>query len=408
MTKILTIGVVAGEISGDALGADLIRQMNAIHPNIRWVGVGGQAMTQQGLCSIIDIKQLSVMGLSEVIKHLPNLLKAKHKILAEFEHQNIDIFIGIDAPDFNLRLGKVLKPKGVYCVQMVSPSIWAWREKRIYTIKAATHLVLCLFPFELDVYAKHKHPAICVGHPLLNKLQPDEREIGVIRNEFIAQYRTNFPSLNHLKAKTVLCMMAGSRVSEIRAILPLLIDGMQCLDDGTTEFILPTVNAQHARLIKQILLKRAPSLSPITHIVYDNDKPISHTAMNASDVVILASGTATLETLLLHRPMVVVYKLSYLTFTIAKRLVKIPYVALPNILSYQQIAKPIVPELLQQDATAQNIANQVKMILSNPNEQIQKLQQTTKTLRKQSHHNAAWAILEYYQDDKSTHQKHIY
>ena len=145
--KPLTIGIVAGEVSGDALGADFMQQMNAIHPNIRWVGVGGVQMAAQGLHSVIELSRLSVMGLVEVVKHLPDLLRAKKEILTAFDDTKIDVFVGIDAPDFNLRLGKVLKPNGVYCVQYVSPSVWAWRENRIHGIKAATDLVLCLFPF---------------------------------------------------------------------------------------------------------------------------------------------------------------------------------------------------------------------------------------------------------------------
>lgn len=397
MTDMLTIGIVAGEVSGDALGADFIHQMNAIHPNICWVGVGGQSMQKLGLRSIIDMKRLSVMGLTEVVKHLPDLLRARREILEEFDRQSIDIFVGIDAPDFNLRLGKVLKPKGVFCVQMVSPSVWAWRESRIHTIKAATNLVLCLFPFELDVYAKHNHPAVCVGHPLLDKLQADERALDETKAEFISHHRGSFPSLKKLNNQTILCMMAGSRVSEIYAILPLLIDSMDELADDRVGFVLPVVNAEHARLIELMLFERAPHLLPHAHVVYGEDTPISHDVMMASDVVVLASGTATLETLLLHRPMVVVYKLSNLTYTIAKHLVKIPYVSLPNILSHGQTGKPIAPELIQHDATAANIAREVKLILGDPNAQIIKLQQTTATLRKDSHHNAAEAVLTHYQ-----------
>lgn len=172
---------------------------------------------------------------------------------------------------------------------------------------------------------------------------------------------------------------------------------MDELADDRVGFVLPVVNAEHARLIELMLFERAPHLLPHAHVVYGEDTPISHDVMMASDVVVLASGTATLETLLLHRPMVVVYKLSNLTYTIAKHLVKIPYVSLPNILSHGQTGKPIVPELIQHDATAANIAREVKLILGDPNAQIIKLQQTTATLRKDSHHNAAEAVLTHYQ-----------
>jgi lipid-A-disaccharide synthase len=168
----LVIGIVVGEVSGDALGADFMRQMNNLRDDIVWVGVGGNQMQAEGLTSVIDMSRLAVMGLIEVIKHLPDLFKARDEILAAFDTASIDMFIGIDAPDFNLRLGKVLKAKGIFSVQYVSPSIWAWREDRIEKIKQATHLVLCLFPFELPVYQKHGHPAVCVGHPLLKTINP--------------------------------------------------------------------------------------------------------------------------------------------------------------------------------------------------------------------------------------------
>lgn len=295
MSKMLTIGIVAGEVSGDALGADFMQQMNVAHPNIRWIGVGGQSMAKLGLHSIIDMNRLSVMGLTEVVMHLPDLLRAKREILAEFSHQDIDIFIGIDAPDFNLRLGRILKPRGVFCVQLVSPSIWAWRENRIHTIKAATNLVLCLFPFELGVYAKHHHPAVCVGHPLLDRLQADKRTLSTIRAEFITNYRTSFPALKTLNSKTILCMMAGSRLSEIRSILPLLIDSMDCLANEQIKFILPVVDAKHAKLVEEMLYERAPHLLSHACVIYDTKTAISHAAMKVSDVVVLASGTATFE-----------------------------------------------------------------------------------------------------------------
>lgn len=168
----LVIGIVAGEVSGDALGADFMRQMNNVRDDIVWVGVGGSQMAAQGLHSVIDMSRLAVMGLVEVLSHLADLFKARDEILAAFDNASIDMFIGIDAPDFNLRLGKKLKTQGIFCVQYVSPSIWAWREGRIEKIKQATHLVLCLFPFELPVYAKHQHPAVCVGHPLLKTIDP--------------------------------------------------------------------------------------------------------------------------------------------------------------------------------------------------------------------------------------------
>ena len=156
----LVIGIVAGEVSGDSLGADFMQQMNNLRDDIVWVGVGGPKMQAQGLQSIFPLERLAVMGLVEVMSQLPDLLKARRELLSAFDVASIDWFVGIDAPDFNLRVSKKLKPQGVFCVQYVSPSIWAWRESRIHNIKAATNLVLCLFPFELPVYERHNHQAL--------------------------------------------------------------------------------------------------------------------------------------------------------------------------------------------------------------------------------------------------------
>ncbi|MFA9486715.1 MULTISPECIES: lipid-A-disaccharide synthase [unclassified Moraxella] len=386
MTDTLTIGIVAGEISGDALGADFMQQMNKLHPNICWVGVGGHGMIQMGLKPIIDMERLSVMGLAEVLKHLPDLFRAKKEILRAFDKNQIDIFIGIDAPDFNLRLGKTLKPKGVFCVQMVSPSIWAWRENRIHSIKAATNLVLCLFPFELPVYAKHHHPAVCIGHPLIHHTQPK----------------------NFTKSTNTLCLMAGSRLSEIRAILPTLLASFDALCQTHTALtaILPLAKDEHRVMVRAIINEQAPHLSSrLTTFTpsdwqdcseYDSNYTASQYAMQVAKLTILASGTATLEALMLNTPMVVVYKVNALTYAIAKRLIKTPYVCLPNILAFERTGKSIVPELIQGNATAQNIAHEANCILANPNEQKNKLINTVQLIKQASSQNPADTVLSYY------------
>ncbi|TWV84113.1 lipid-A-disaccharide synthase [Moraxella sp. VT-16-12] len=397
----LTIGIIAGEVSGDVLGGDFMQKMNALHPNIRWVGVGGVAMTAQGLSSVIDMGRLSVMGIGEVIKHLPDLLSAKKEILSVFSQHKIDLFVGIDAPDFNLRIGQALKntTHAPFCVQYVSPSVWAWRENRIHTIKKATDLVLCLFPFELPVYARHQHPAVCVGHPLLHKLSADVRKHDEIFGEFLKRFHLNHFYTSSAHARPI-CVMAGSRISEIQAILPLLIDSMTILDqDGEFGFILPVVSADHANMVKAMIAQHAPHLLQKCHIIHGSNQhglSVSQHAMNACELILLASGTATLEALLLHRPMVVVYKVNAFTYAIAKHLVKIPYVSLPNILSYNQTGKPIVPELIQQNATAQSVAHHAKNILSDLPTTQKQLAHTTATLRQASHTSPAQAVLTHF------------
>ena len=395
----LVIGIVAGEISGDSLGADFMQQMNNIRDDIVWVGVGGTKMQEQGLNSIFPLSRLAVMGLVEVMGQLPDLLKARRELLAAFKKADIDWFIGIDAPDFNLRVSKKLKPKGVFCVQYVSPSIWAWRESRIHNIKAATHLVLCLFPFELPVYERYKHPAICVGHPLMHTIDQSLLDIPINQrrselvwhNDGLQQFFIErFDEVSQL-----ICVMPGSRRGEITAILPLMLDGIQklLLLDPKLCFIIPTVDQNHQYIVQDVIDQRSEQLRAAIVVVYDDSQPtFSQQAMAASDIVMLASGTATLEAMLLERPMVVVYQLNQLTYQIAKRLVKVPYVGLPNILA----ATAIVPELIQEQASGDNICRTVMRLLQ-PRayaEQLNALIQTKHLLQQQSNHQPANSMIE--------------
>ena len=395
----LVIGIVAGEVSGDSLGADFMRQMNNLRDDIVWVGVGGTKMHAQGLQSIFPLERLAVMGLVEVMSQLPDLLKARRELLSAFKAANIDWFVGIDAPDFNLRVSKKLKPQGVFCVQYVSPSIWAWRESRIHNIKAATNLVLCLFPFELPVYERHNHPAICVGHPLLRTIDQTliDTPINQRRSELVWDndglqqfFIERFDDVSQL-----ICVMPGSRRGEITAILPLMLDGIQklILLDPKLCFIIPTVDQNHQYIVQEVIDQRSEQLREAIVVVYDDTQPeFSQHAMAASDIVMLASGTATLEAMLLERPMVVVYQLNQLTYQIAKRLVKVPYVALPNILANA----PIVPELIQEQASGDNICRTVMRLLQ-PRayaEQLHDLLVTKQSLQQQSNHEPANSVIE--------------
>jgi len=395
----LVIGIVAGEVSGDSLGADFMQQMNNLRDDIVWVGVGGPKMQAQGLQSIFPLERLAVMGLVEVMSQLPDLLKARRELLSAFGVASIDWFVGIDAPDFNLRVSKKLKPQGVFCVQYVSPSIWAWRESRIHNIKAATNLVLCLFPFELPVYERHNHPAICVGHPLLRTIDQtlidtpinQRRSELVWHNDGLQQFFIErFDDVSQL-----VCVMPGSRRGEITAILPLMLDGIQklILLDPKLCFIIPTVDQNHQYIVQEVIDQRSEQLREAIVVVYDDTQPeFSQQAMAASDIVMLASGTATLEAMLLERPMVVVYQLNKLTYQIAKRLVKVPYVALPNILA----GAPIVPELIQEQASGDNICRTVMRLLQ-PRayaEQLKDLLATKQSLQQQSNHEPANSVIE--------------
>ena len=397
--KPLVIAIVAGEVSGDSLGADFMQQMNNLRDDIVWVGVGGAKMQAQGLQSIFPLERLAVMGLVEVMAQLPDLLKARRELLSAFKLANIDWFIGIDAPDFNLRVAKKLKPKGIFCVQYVSPSVWAWRESRIHNIKAATHLVLCLFPFELSVYERHNHPAICVGHPLLRTI--DQALIEVPINQRRSELVWHNDGLQQFfierfdDVSQLICVMPGSRRGEITAILPLMLDGIQklILLDPKLCFIIPTVDQNHQYIVQDVIDQCSEQLRAAIVVVYDDTQPeFSQHAMAASDIVMLASGTATLEALLLERPMVVVYQLNQLTYQIAKRLVKVPYVALPNILA----GTAIVPELIQEQASGDNICRTVMRLLQ-PRayaEQLKDLITTKQALQQQSNHEPANSVID--------------
>lgn len=399
----LVIGIVAGEVSGDALGADFMRQMNNLRSDIVWVGVGGRQMQAQGLHAIIDMSRLAVMGLVEVVAHLPDLFKAKDEILQAFFEQKIDLFIGIDAPDFNLRLGKKLKAHGIFSVQYVSPSIWAWRENRIHNIKKSTDLVLCLFPFELAVYEKHNHPAVCVGHPLLKTI--DQRLITTSMLEKRLNMIWETPELKHFFAtfdknpnkgemSHLIAVMPGSRRGEISAILPKLLASMYqlYLTDNQLCFVIPTVNQNYKRIVQQYLQNEPSELQARVVVCCDETvADFSQRIMAISDLVLLASGTATLEAMLLNRPMVVIYSMKSVTYWLAKRLVKIPYVALPNILAN----KAIVPELIQHDANPDTIRRTVaqNLAIDTAKRQQTDLAKTSEWLRQQSNTNPAMAVL---------------
>jgi lipid-A-disaccharide synthase len=400
-TEPLVIGIVAGEVSGDSLGADFMAQMNNLVADIVWVGVGGAKMQAQGLQSIFPLERLAVMGLVEVMSQLPDLLKARRELLTAFRKSKIDLFIGIDAPDFNLRVAKKLKPKGIFCVQYVSPSIWAWRESRIKGIKEATDLVLCLFPFELPVYEKHQHPAVCVGHPLLHTIPAELHETPTLElrsalvwhNDGLQQYFIE----RYDEVSQLICVMPGSRRGEINAIFPLMLEGMEklLLVDAKLCFIVPTVDQNHQYIVQDLIDQHSPQLRHAVTVVYDQDQPnFSQQAMAASDIVLLASGTATLEAMLLERPMVVIYQMNKLTYKVVSHMIKVPYVSLPNILA----GETIVPELIQEQATAESICRTVTQLLQVRAYQAQQeaLIATKADMQAQSNQQPAHTVIEYW------------
>ncbi len=325
------IALCAGETSGDQLGAGLIQALRSRFPDAEFAGIGGEGMRAAGLDCWFDAAELAVMGLAEVLAHLPRLLSLRKAYRQRVLDWRPDVFIGIDAPDFNLGVERWLKQRGVRTVHYVSPSVWAWREQRAAKIGASADRVLCLFPMEPPIYARHGVDAVFVGHPLADAipLQPDREAAR--------------ESLGEAADVPMLALLPGSRLGEIERMLPVFLDAAARLlpEVPSLRVLIPAANAQCRALIERIA-------GPATHLrVLDRDAQV---AMIASDVVLLASGTAALEAMLCKRPMVVGHRISPLTYGIVQLfgLLKTEHVSLPNILA----RKPLVPELLQDDCTA--------------------------------------------------------
>ena len=335
MHKKFKVGIIAGEESGDILGANLIKEMQDKNPNLEFHGVGAKRMQNLGLISYFSMDHLSIMGLFEVIKHLPKLLYLRYFIIKKLLDLKIDLFIGIDAPDFNLGIAKKLKNKKIKTIHYVSPSVWAWRSNRIHSIKKSVDLVLCLFPFETDFYKKYKMNAQFVGHP-------KAREIPI---HFCAQKSKKRLKLTQ---KKYISILPGSRKAEIKLMLPIMLEAAQILTkkESDLEFIIAASN-QHRKILIENIIKKINLSGVKIHIFTDQTKYV----LASSVAALVTSGTATLDTMLLKRPMVVCYKLNRLSYLIAKKLIFAKFASLPNLLAN----KNLVPELLQDELIAKNI-----------------------------------------------------
>lgn len=360
----LKIGIVVGEVSGDTLGAKLIRSFREQGIEAEFEGIGGPQMMAEGFKSYYPMDILSVMGIVEVLKDLKKLFVVRDGLVERWSQKPVDIFIGIDAPDFNLRLSKSLKQKQlkIKTVQYVSPSVWAWRQGRVHGIKQSIDLVLCLFPFEKAFYERYQVPAAFVGHPLASQLPLDNPLI-------VAKQQLGLDP-----ARQYIALLPGSRRGEIERLGRLVLDAAQIIYQKypKIEFLLPAINeARKVQIEEQ--LKNYPAEFKTQVKVLENtgtDSKIGRMVMNASDIVALASGTATLEAMLLHRPMVTFYKLNWLTYIIAKLLVKIPYYSLPNIIA----GKKVIAELIQTDAIPQKLATEIENLMNREVAQTQVMQ----------------------------------
>ena len=337
----LRLGLCAGEASGDLLAGSILRAWQQRGTSLDITGIGGDQMQSQGLESLCAIDRLAVMGLVEPLKRLPELLGIRRRLIAQQQRVTPDLFVGVDSPDFNLPIERRLRATGIPTAHLVSPSVWAWRRGRLRGIRESVDRMLCLLPFEVDIYREAGIDAMCVGHPLVDELQqlPVAEELRVAMG---------LPS-----NKTLLAVLPGSREGEVRHLMPVFADAMQLLQARHTNlhFVIPAANVERHNQIESVLQSAALPVSLI--------RGQGREVMRCSDAIMIASGTATLEAMLLRKPMVISYRMASLSWGILSRLVKTPHVGLPNVLAGEEI----VPELLQHHATASRLADAVSGLL---------------------------------------------
>lgn len=373
MVKPLKVALVAGEASGDILGSGLMQALREQHPDIEFIGVGGPLMEAAGLQSFFPMERLAVMGLVEVLGRLRELLRRRKELAAWLLEQKPDVFIGIDAPDFNLDLELKLHQQGIKTVHYVSPSVWAWRQKRVLKIREACDLMLCLLPFEARFYEEHQVPVHFVGHPLADS-------IALENDPLAARQQLGLPA-----DARVVALMPGSRGGEVRRLGELFLHSAYLLQQRHPElqFVLPAANAARKEQLEQ-MLAAFPKL-PVT--LLDGQ---SQLALQACDAVLIASGTATLEAMLFKRPMVVAYRLAGLTYRILKLMVKSRHFALPNLLA----GETLVPEFIQHAATAENLAAAIEQQLADGSRQTARFLELHQLMRRDASRQAAGAVLQ--------------
>lgn len=342
----MRIGIVAGEASGDLLGAKLIHALRERCPQLQIEGIGGPAMTAAGCTSLFDMERLSVMGFIEPLLRLPDLIKLRRDLYQHFIKNPPDVFIGIDAPAFNLGLELKLRKAGIRVVHYVSPSVWAWHQSRIHKIAKAVDLMLTLLPFEATFYEAHNVPVRYVGHPLAEQIPLQIDKIAARR------------ALGLDENATYIALMPGSRRQEIRYMAePFLLAAKEAWKARPhLRFVTAHANEQRYQEFYEYYKQLAPDL-PL-----DIFTRRSHDVMAAADVVLVTSGTATLETMLYKKPMVIAYRMSGFTYQLAKLLVKTPFIGLPNLLANELL----VPELIQDAVKPQAIAQHILDYLDHP------------------------------------------
>lgn len=375
--KTLRIAMVAGETSGDLLGAGLIRALRKHHPDLTCFGIGGTQMEAEGFVSRVPMERLAVMGLVEVLGRLPELLRIRRELIRDLLKDPPDVFIGIDAPDFNLGLEKALRAGGVRTVHYVSPSIWAWRPERVLTVKQAVARVLCLLPFEKRFYDEAGVAADFVGHPLADMVAFEPDQAG-------ARAALGLPEHG-----LIVALLPGSRGSELKYLAEPFIRAarrvMQRFPD--LQFVVPLVNERRQKQFEAVLNRVDPDL-PV-RLVSGRSREV----MAAADLVLLASGTATLEAMLLKRPMVVAYKMAWLTVKLLRPKIRLTHFSLPNLLA----GRGLVPELLQERCTPALLAEAMLDWLEHPERVAELRERFTEIhhqLRQDADEKAAHSVFE--------------
>ena len=336
--------LIAGEASGDMRAAGLAIALKTLNPSLKLSGIGGEYMRQAKVECFMDITQLAVIGIAEVVKNLSRIKKVFDQTLKQIDTTHPDCVILVDYPGFNLRLAKEIKKRGIKVIYFISPQVWAWREKRVLQIKKLVDRMIVLFPFEQNIYKKYGMKVDYVGHPLIDEIIVDKDRTEVLK------------SIGLSAGKTTIGLMPGSRAKEVERHLRPMLGAAQKLykQNQRRQFILLKASSVPLKLIED-------ELSSYKHLplkIYDG---LLYDGINAMDAAMVASGTATLEIALLKKPMVIIYKTSWLTYAIAKAVIKIPYIGLVNIVA----GKKIVEELLQNDATAARLSDAIEAALHN-------------------------------------------
>ena len=372
-----TIAIVAGEASGDLLASMLMTAIRQAKPKVRFIGIGGPKMQAVGMEILFPLEKLAVRGYVEVLRHYREIAGIRRSLRERFLAHPPDLFIGIDAPDFNLDLELALKTHGIPTVHYVSPSIWAWRGERIHKIKRAASHILALFPFEAPIYEQAGVPVTYVGHPLADLL-PEQTNRTAMREQMRIR-----PEVR------VFALLPGSRQSEVQQLAVTFIETAKCIlqQCPQAQFLVPLVTRETREQFEHALWQQDAQHLPLT-LLFGH----AHDAMIAADGVLVASGTATLEVALLKRPMVITYKMPWLTYRLMRSMRYQPYVGLPNILA----GRFVVPEIIQDDATPENLAQALLNAVNNK-PAVAALEQTFgemhRSLRQDTAHKAAQAIL---------------